>query len=93
MTPEHFLGVGFDGFLHRMIFMSDRSSEERHDAVAHYLVHRPLVAVDRFHHVLEHGIEELPCFLGIAIGQELHRALQVGEEHCHLLALTLEGCL
>jgi hypothetical protein len=27
------------------------------------------------------GIEELPGFLGIAIGQELHRAFEVGKEN------------
>ena len=45
----------------------------------------------RLHHVLEDGVEELARLLGIAVGEQLHRALEVGEEHGDLLALTLEG--
>ena len=39
------------------------------------------------------GIEELPGFLGIAIGQELHRAFEVGKENRDMFALALQGCL
>src|SRR4029453_10901242 len=46
---------------------------------------------DRFHHALEDRVEETPRFLGIAIGQQLHRALQVGKEDGHLLALTFQS--
>src|SRR5262249_43909285 len=56
----------------------------------HHLVDRALVAVDGLHHQLEHGIEDLARLLGIAVGQEFYRALQVGEERRDLLALTLE---
>jgi hypothetical protein len=52
-----------------------------------------LVAVDGLHHVLEHGVENLPRLLGITVGEQLHRALEVGEEYGDLLALTLEGGL
>src|SRR5262249_13743303 len=45
------------------------------------------------HHVFEHGIEEPARLLGITVGQQLHRALEVGEEHGDLLALTLERAL
>src|SRR5207249_11333247 len=38
----------------------------------------------------QHGVEELARLLGVAIGQQLHRALQVGEEDGDLLALALE---
>ena len=76
---------------HRVVLVGDRRAEERHDAVAHDLVHRALVAVDRLHHPLEHGIEEPARLLGIAVGEQLHRALEVGEEHGDLLALALEG--
>jgi hypothetical protein len=76
---------------HRVVFVSQRGAEERHDAVAHDLVHGTLVAVHRLHHALDHGIEEFTCFLGIAVGQQLHGALQVGEEHRHLLAFPFEG--
>ena len=54
------------------------------------LIDGPLVVVDRFHHVFEHRIEELARLLGVAVGQQLHRALEIGEQHRHLLALTFE---
>ena len=51
----------------------------------------PFVAVHRRHHALEHGVEELAGLFGVAVGQQLHRALQVGEQHGDLLALAFEG--
>jgi hypothetical protein len=62
-----------------MILMRDRRPEQRHDAVAHDLVDGPLVAMDRFHHVLKHGVENLARFFRITIGEQLHGALKVGE--------------
>jgi hypothetical protein len=47
--------------------------------------------VNSLHHVLKDRVEDLARFLGIAIGEELHRALEVGEEHGDLLALALES--
>src|SRR4030095_12251971 len=76
---------------HGVILVGEGRAEEGHDAVAHDLVHRAFVVVDGVHHVLEHGIEELARLLGIAIGEQLHGALEVGEEHRHLLTLALEG--
>src|SRR5262249_31506188 len=52
-----------------------------------------LVAVDRLHHVLEDGVEDLARLLRITIGEQLHRALEVGEQDRDLLALALEGGL
>ena len=74
-----------------MILVGERGAEERHDPVAHDLVHGPLVAVHGLHHVLQHRIEELACLFRVAIGEEFHRALEIGEQHCYLLALALEG--
>ena len=76
-----------------MILVGERRAEERHDPVAHHLVDRALVAVDGLHHALEDGIEELARLLRIAVGEQLHRALEVGEEHGDLLALAFEGSL
>ena len=45
----------------------------------------------RGHHALEHRVEELAGLFGIALGQQLHRALQVGEQHRDLLALAFQG--
>ena len=75
---------------HGVVLVGHRRAEQRHDPVAHDLVDGALVAVDGLHHPFEHGIEELPRLLGIAVGEQLHRALQVGEEHGDLLALALE---
>jgi hypothetical protein len=42
------------------------------------------------HLSFEDRIEDLSRFLGIAVGQQLHRAFEVGEQHGHLLAFALE---
>src|SRR5262245_34588450 len=81
--------AGADG----VVLVSDRCPEQRHDAVAHDLVDSALVVMDRLHHPLKHWIEQLPPLLGIAVSQELHRALEVGEEDRHLLALALQCAL
>src|SRR5262249_31352508 len=62
----------------------------RHDPVAHDLVDRALVAVDRLHHPLEDGIEQLARLLRVPISEQLHRALEVGEQDRDLLALPFE---
>ena len=99
LAPAQFLGVPAHRLLHadggaagahRVILVGDRRAEERHDAVAHHLVHRALVAVDGLHHPLEDGVEELARLLGVAVGEQLHGALEVGEEDGDLLALALE---
>ena len=77
----------------RVVLVGERRTEERHDPVAHHLVHGALVAVDRLHHPFEDRVEKLARLLRITVGEQLHRALQVGEEHGHLLALTLERAL
>ena len=74
-----------------MILVGQRRPKQRHDAIAHDLVHRALVAVHGRHQALQHRVEELPRFLGIAVGQQFHGALQVGEQHRDLLALAFQG--
>jgi hypothetical protein len=73
--------------------MGHRRAEQRHDPVAHDLVDRALVAVDGLHHPLEHRVQELGGLLGVPVGQQLHRPLEVGEEEGDLLALAFEGAL
>jgi hypothetical protein len=64
---------------HGVILVGEGSAEQRHDPVTHDLVHRALVSMDRFHHVLEHRVEDPPCFFfRIAVREQLHRALEVG---------------
>jgi hypothetical protein len=78
---------------HGMVLVRDRRPEQRHDPVAHDLIHRALVAVDGLHHPFQDGVEKLPGLLRIAVGQQLHRALEVGEQHRDLLALAFQGTL
>ena len=75
---------------HRVVLVGERRAEEGHDPVAHDLVHGPLVAVNGLHHPLEDRIQQLPGLLGVPVGEELHRALHVREEHRDLLALAFE---
>src|SRR5215831_10753248 len=74
----------------RVVLMGNRGSEQRHDPVTHDLVDRALIAMDRFHHLLEHRVEHPAGLLGVTVGQQLHRALEIGKEHGDLLALALE---
>jgi hypothetical protein len=78
---------------HRVILVRQRRPKEPHDPVTHHLVHRALVAVDGVHHVLDDRVEQLPGFLRVTFGEQLHRALEVGEEDGDLLALTFERAL
>src|SRR5215813_5917574 len=78
---------------HRMVFVGEGSAEEGHDAVTHHLIDGSLVAMNGLHQPFEDGIENLASLLRVAIGEELHRALEVGEEHGDLLALALEPTL
>jgi hypothetical protein len=71
--------------------MGQRRAEERHDPVAHDLVDGALVAMDRLHHVLKDGVQDLACLFGVAVGEQLHGALQVGEEDRDLPALAFQG--
>jgi hypothetical protein len=73
-----------------VILVRQRRAEQRHDAVAHDLVHRALVAMDGLHHVLEHWVEDLARVFGIAVGEEFHRSLQIGEQDGNVLALSLQ---
>ena len=100
LAPPEVLGVLLDGLLHPergiagpdgVVLVGERRAEERHDPVAHDLVHGALVAVDGLHHALEDGVEEFSRLLGVAVGEELHRALEVGEEDGDLLALAFRA--
>jgi hypothetical protein len=102
LLPPQRLGISADDLLHvqggiarpyGVVFMRQRGPEQRHDAVPHDLVDRALIAVDGGHEVFEYRVKELPGLLGIAVGQEFHRAFEVGKEHRDLLALAFEGGL
>jgi hypothetical protein len=76
-----------------VVLVGDRRAEERHDPVAHDLIDGALIAVNRLHHAFEDGVEEFARLLGVAVGEQLHRALEVGEENRDLLPLAFEGDL
>jgi hypothetical protein len=50
-----------------MVLMGERRPEQRHDAIAHDLVHRVLIAVHGSHEALQDRIEELARLLGITV--------------------------
>jgi hypothetical protein len=49
--------------------------------------------VHRGHHAFQDGVEELPRLFGVSVGEQLHRPLQVGEEHGDVFAFAFEGGL
>ena len=102
MATARLLGIRPHGVLHgqggiagphRMVLMGNRRPKQGHDAVAHDLVDGAFIAVHGGHHALEHGVEKLAGLFGVAVGQQLHRALQVGKQHRDLFALAFEGGL
>ena len=70
--------------------MGEGGPKQGHEAVAQHLIHRALIAMHRLHQPLEHGVEELPRLLGIPVGQQLQRALEVGKQHRDPLAFAFE---
>jgi hypothetical protein len=78
---------------HGVFLVRDRRAEQRHDAVAHHLVDRALVVMHRLDHPLEHAVEQPARVFGIAVGEELHRSLEIREQHRDVLALALQRIL
>jgi hypothetical protein len=102
MCAAHRLAVVANGLLHGqrriagshgVVFMRDRRPKQGHDPIAHDLVHGPLVTVHGRHHALEDRVEELARLLGVAVGQQLYRAFEIGKEDRHLLAFPFDGAL
>ena len=75
----------------RMILVSDRRAEQRHDAVAGKLVDETLEVLDTLGEDVEEALHDLRPRLGVHLLGELHRALHVREQHGDLLALAFEG--
>ena len=100
MGAAHLLGIGPHRGLHGqggvagahgVVLMGQRGAKQRHDAIAHDLVDRAFIAVHGVHHAFQRRVEELPGLLGVAVGEQLHRALEVGKQHRDLLALAFQG--
>ena len=97
LSTPHLVGVAPHGFLqaqrrvaraHRVVLVGERGAEEGHDAISQHLVHGALVLVNGVHHEREDRVEKGARLLGIPVGEQLGRALEVGEEHGDLLALS-----
>jgi hypothetical protein len=74
-----------------VVLVGDRGAEERHDAVAGVLVYRALEAVHALGEEGEKAVHDPVPLFGVELLGKLHRALHVGEEDRHLLALAFEG--
>jgi hypothetical protein len=75
----------------RVVFMGQGRPKQGHDAIAHNLIDRALVAMHRRHHAFQDGIEELPGLFRVAVGQQFHGAFEIGKQHGDLLALAFQG--
>jgi hypothetical protein len=73
-----------------VVLVRDGRPEQRHDPVARVLVDRALEAVDPVGEDLEEAVQDAVPRLGIHRLGQLQRALHVGEQDGHLLALALE---
>ena len=73
-----------------MVFVRQRCTEQRHDAVAHHLVDRALVAVHGVHHGVQGRVQEGWAALGVEVADQLRRAFEIGKEHRDLLALAFQ---
>ena len=71
-----------------MILVRNWRPKQGHNAIAHDLVHGPLIAVHGRHHALQHRVEELPGLLGVAVSQEFHGAFEIGKQDRNLLAFA-----
>ena len=71
-----------------MILVRNWRPKQGHNAIAHDLVHGPLIAVHGRHHALQHRVEELPGLLGVAVSQEFHGAFEISKQDRNLLAFA-----
>ena len=71
-----------------MILVRNWRPKQGHNAIAHDLVHGPLIAVHGRHHALQHRVEELARLLRVAVSQEFHGAFEIGKQDRNLLAFA-----
>ena len=70
-----------------VVLVGDRRAEDGHDPVAGELVDGALEALDGVGEDREEALHDLAPLLGVVLLGEVHRPLDVGEQHGHLLAL------
>jgi hypothetical protein len=100
MSPSQILCETADLGLHgeggvagsqRMVFEREWGPKECHDAIAHDLVHGAFVAMDGLDHAIEDGVEQLTGLLGVAVGEQFQRSLDISEEDRNLLTFAFDG--
>ena len=74
----------------RMVLVSDRRAENRHDAVAQDLVDRAFIGMHGIDHDLLKGIEQRTDLLSVQVLDEVGRALDIGEQDGDLFALAFD---
>jgi hypothetical protein len=97
MGAAHLFRVAAERGLHRqggitgphgVVFMRHGGTEQGHDAIAQHLVHCALKAVHGVHHDVQRWVQERTGFFRVEALDQLGRALEVGKQHGHLLALA-----
>jgi hypothetical protein len=73
-----------------MILMRNGGAKEGHNAIAHDLIHRALIAVHSSHHPFQDGVEKLAGLLRITVSEQLQRALEVRKQDGDLFPLPFE---
>jgi hypothetical protein len=74
-----------------MILMGNGGTKTGHDAIAQYLVHRALVAVDGVHHTAQGRVDELLSGFWIEIPDQLGGVLNVGEQDRDLFPFSFQA--
>ena len=74
-----------------MILVRQQRADRSHGAVVHHLVDGALKVMHRFHQLFEYRVKQSARLLRVAIGAQLDRALEVGEQNGYLLALAFYG--
>src|SRR5262249_25192609 len=101
-APLQFVPIALEGALDtergmhrapRMILMSDRRPEQRHDAIAEELVDRAFVPVDFGEHQLEGAGHQPMDDFRVELLTERGETRDIHEQHGDLLALAFEGAL
>lgn len=60
-----------------MALMGERCSKDRHHPVAYHSVDGAFIVVHGCHHGLQDWVKELARLLGVSVGQQLQRPLQI----------------
>ena len=73
-----------------MVLVRDRRAKQCKDAIARRLHDVAVVALYRIDHQLQRRVDNRACLFGVEVCHQLGRTLDVGEQCCDRLALTLK---